>query len=152
MHSSAPHEATPSKLLAGALAGWLPEGGSSFAATLLHNCCLALQAVAAYGCLGTTVAIKTIEGNSSSEEARPALMAGLSDLEHADEVTGSIDSLWSAIGEARQKLLCHLPWLARLWWCWELLCLWHVQLWWRCFGLFIACSGCVWCETAASEW
>ena len=101
-----------SKLLTGALAGWSPEGGSSNAATLLHISCLTLQAVAAYGCLGTTIAIKTIEGNSSSEDAPPALMAGLSDMEHADEVTGSIDSLWSAIGEAPLKLLCHQSCLA----------------------------------------
>ena len=62
--------------------------------------CLALQAVAAYGCLGTTIAIKTSEGDSSSEDAPPALMAGLSDMEHADDLAGSIDGLWSAISES----------------------------------------------------
>ena len=95
---------------------------------MLHIVCFTLQAVAAYGCLGTTVAIKTIEGNSSSESAPPALMAGLSDVEHADEVTGSVDSLWSATGEAS-----------------------FVGVTAGLIDLFIACSGCVWCEAAASQ-
>ena len=90
--------------------------------------CLTLQAVAAYGCLGTTVAIKTIEGNSSSEVAPPALMAGLSDMEHANEVTGGIDNLWSATGEVPLESLPALS------------------------DLFIARSGCVWCEPAAPQW